>query len=231
MELPALDHIAHEFGHGVIFTSAGFPPGDPVGLQLHEGFADVIGQIVEKLRQPAGTGPERSSDWDLHEDGGLCGDGSISGYVRSGERDDSSQHWWSGPGGSYPFNNILHLEDDPPSGSAHENGNKLNVALRLVTVGGQNPVCGRMPWLSGCNVSVNAIGQDRAFRIFFTGLQYYLPSNSNWNVLAAYLSLAAWDLYRYCPHYPATYEQQAINKAFAAIGHPNTGEPFNCTPW
>lgn len=43
----SLDVIAHEWGHGVIDTSANFPCTDPepdsVGCQLHEGFADVIG--------------------------------------------------------------------------------------------------------------------------------------------------------------------------------------------
>jgi hypothetical protein len=219
----ALDIIAHEWGHGVIFTSANFN-----NLQLQEGFADVIGQTVEKLRQPAGFGLEQSSDWTIGEDAGT------SGYIRSGATDDGDGgHIWYGPGGSRPFNDKLHRDDQPPveGDQAHSRGNMMNVVFRLLSDGGTNPICARLPALSGCATSTTGQGFTKASTILFNTVQYYAVSTSQWADLATYASQAAFDNYSACgalPKYHATDEQAAVNSAFTAIGCPRTTPAVRC---
>lgn len=105
-----LDVIAHEWGHGVISTSANFPciTANTLPCQLHEGWADVIGNTVEKLRQPAGSGVEQSSDWTIHEDNGL------GGYHRGALNDGDTGHTWTRlDGTSIIVNQAVHRQDDP----------------------------------------------------------------------------------------------------------------------
>lgn len=217
----ALDVIAHEWGHGVIFTSANFN-----NNQLHEGFADVIGQMVEKMKQPSGSGIEQSSDWNEGEDV------ANSGYFRSGSTDDGTAgHSINGPGGSYTFNDAFHRDDESGNTEAHNRGNMMNVVFRLLSDGGTNPVCARLPTLSGCSTSVTGQGFSKASTILFQTVEYYAPSTSTWEDLATYASQAAFDNYERCDalgHYPATAEQNAVNNAFTAIGYPRLTSANTC---
>ena len=141
----ALDVIAHEWGHGVSGMSANFisqctQPQNDVQCQLNEGFADVIGHVVEKLRQPAGTGPEQDSDWTMHEDN------AFSGYARGALDDGTAGHDWfgirivNGQRVFRTFNHFVHRDDQPAGQLQHERGNQLAMALRLLADGGSNPI-------------------------------------------------------------------------------------------
>jgi len=231
----ALDAIAHEWGHGVIFTSsANFPCVTPntVPCQLHEGFADVIGQIVEKLKQPAGSGLELSSDWTIHEDN------ATAGYVRGALDDGDSGHTWIGLNGfTTSFNQAVHRQDAdgsdplvPQITQDHLRGNMLNMALRLLVEGGTNPICTRHPEYGGCATTVN--GQlTKGGQILFDTVQFYAPSTAQWADLATYASQAAFDLYSDCtafPKYEAGAEQNSVNQAFTAIGYPRLTAANRC---
>jgi len=201
----ALDIVAHEWGHGVIYTSAGWDYGDSIGAQLHEGFADVIGYTVEWDHQPPGSGWERA-DWMAGEDTGAV--------QRRVDVDDGA--------GGYEYH-----KDDGTDEEAHHRGHQLAVAFRLLAVGGQNPVCSRLPGLSGCDVSVTALGLEKARRIFFHTLTHYCTSSTGWEDLPDLMILAAYHLYRQCPigrpGDPALEEQRAVDEAFTAIGYPGSG--------
>lgn len=229
----AMDIIAHEWGHGVIYSSfSNFDPAtNPVWQQLHEGFADVIGQMVEKLREPlppcqpqrdgscleVPSGPEQSGDWDIGEDASAIGQ-----YLRSGNRDD-------GPGGHLYFdggvNNLFHRTDVFPQ-QPHDYGNMLNVVFYLLTKGGANPACARF---NNCNIVVPALGFQTAAQILFDTVQFTARPNSRWEDLAQQASLAAFNRYGLCERgYSAAGYQDAVDKAFSAIGYPRTTPPYTC---
>lgn len=219
----SLDQIGHEWGHGVINTTAGFPTGyyHPVGDQLSEGFADVIGQLVEKIIEPAGAGVETSSDWDLAEDVSPSGQ-----YAFSGTRDDGDVgHYY----GLYHFDNKLHRYDGPDPASNHDRSNMLNVVYYLLSQGGPNPICGRM---NNCSITVPAgLGPQAAGQLLFDTLRFYLPSNTTWETLPDYANFATFDLYSRCgasPKYDAADKQQAVRKAFEAIGYGTTNANRTC---
>lgn len=216
----SLDHIGYEWGHGVIHTTANFPYSG-TGAELHEGFADVIGHAVEKLRQSWGSGVEQSADWHMHEDT------ATSGYARSGEVDDGSGHTWTGPNGSHSFNDRLHKDDNDFGLSAHDTGNMLSVVFYVLSDGEYNPICNRIT-VMGCGQNVPGLGFHTTAQIMFDAIQFYLPSNSTWEYLADYVSMAAFDLYNDCPFYAADSEQDAVNLAFNAIGYPRIAAPISC---
>ncbi|MBI4916709.1 MAG: M4 family metallopeptidase [Acidobacteria bacterium] len=202
-----LDMVAHEWGHGVIFTTAKFDRNDPVGAQLHEGFADFIGYATEWHRQPAGSGSEQA-EWRMGEDNGAA--------ARWVDSDD-------GDGG------LSFHADDPASANQepHGSGNRIGVAFRLLDVGGRNDVCNRPPQnsFSGCSTTVGALGLTKSSRILFRTLTQYAYSTAGWNDLVELGLMAAFDLYSACGKCgEALTEQQSTYDAFKAIGH--TPHPF-----
>jgi len=223
----SLDQIAHEWGHGVINSTAGFStttcvPHTPcVGTQLSEGFADVFGQLVEKMYEPLGSGPETSSDWDLAEDVSKIGQ-----YAFSGNRDDGSGHYY----GNFPmFDNKLHRLDGADPANDHDRGNMLNVVYYLLSEGGANPACTR---LYNCGTTVpTGLGSYGAGKLLFDTLQFYLPSTTTWDTLPNYANFATFDLYSRCsttPKYDAADKQESVRKAFEAIGYATTNANRTC---
>jgi len=207
-----LDVVAHEWGHQVINKTAHWDWNLDYGGQLHEGFADVIGYATEWYRQPAGTGCEKA-EWKFGEDDGTP--------ARRVDVDDG------------PFGYTFHKDDDPQITEAHARGNMLGVAYRLLKDGGTNPVCGRLPSLSGCPVSVSGQGLTKASRILFRTLTVYCTSSTHWDPLGRLAQWSAWDLYHNCASQPppgnsALAEQQAANWAFTAIGYPSDMEYETC---
>lgn len=230
-----LDIVAHEWGHGVIFTSSNFDRNTLVGRQLHEGFADVIGQAVEKTRQLTGTGLERSSDWHIGEDASTADPlTGVTTYIRSGEVDDQAGgHLWRGPNGSTLVDHKMHREDDLGENNTfgHDRGNQLNVAFRLLASGGTNPVCTRISTAQGCGTTMTGIGFTKARAILFDALQWYLAPGSQWADLADAANLAAYSRYNKCgvdPYWNASAEQAAVDNAFTRIGYPRLGSELAC---
>ncbi len=233
----ALDQIAHEWGHGVIFTDVpNLISGNPeFGHAMHEGWADVIGQMVEKLTEPVGgtnpagstypAGPEMSRDWDLGEDMVTDSQAFTQSalhyqYAYSGARDDGTAgHSF----GNYTINMRLHKNDDPVQPGTpqdHSQGNMLNVVYKILTEGGANPACVRLGTV--CNTG-SGVGLSSASAIMFDTIQYWVTYNVDWDTLRSAMKAAAFDHFNTCPSYNASAEQLNVRLAFTAIGY---SEPF-----
>lgn len=230
----ALDVIAHEWGHGVIDTGASFPCSTVGSLacQLHEGFADVIGTAVEKLKQPTGTGIEQSSDWTLHEDNGA------GGYHR-GALDDGAGHTWTRlDGTTLTFNHFVHRQDvmgattTAAQQQEHARGTMLHMAFRLLAEGGGNPICAREPMYQGCGTTgMIGVGISKASEILLDTVAYYAPSTARWEDLATYATAAAFNRYSDCywsPTYDASGDQDAVDQAFEKVGYPRLTAAHTC---
>jgi len=233
----ALDVVAHEWGHGVIFESVGWTLGPPNERDLHEGWAEVVGHAVEWASEPPLADPNNpqpeTAEWQFSEDAFEDGNGTY----RDVTTDD-------GPGG-YSYHAI-----DTPGASefGHYGGFPLPVALYLSATGGyegdytegpSNPVCHRAPPINpapyGCEgsaktIEVTPLDPDRAGAIFFRVLTQYATSASDWPDFVYLAKQAALDLYATSdPCYNADTEQQSVIDAFGAIGYPSSsGIICNC---
>jgi Zn-dependent metalloprotease len=211
----ALDTVAHEFGHGVIYSLKG--SGGFTDDALDEGFADVIGVMVEKKRHPTGTGLEQNSDWHLFED-------QDCGHARSADIDDgASGHSFCGGN----VDNKYHVNDEPMQTdySGHRTGNMLVVAYKLLAEGGENVWCDANPTDPSCGAAMTGVGVHAASRILFDTLRYYVPYSVSWSHLPFFAQEAAFNTYNRCTTtgYDAQAEQEAVQSAFARIGYPSSG--------
>ncbi len=221
--------IAHEWGHGTIFATAGWSRDTTSGRQYHEGWADVISYLTEWYREPGGD-PDNpaaeTADWTSGEDR----DSSVQNPGRRVDEDD-------GLGG------FSYHESDPPGvpdDYGHYGGHKLAVAYKLSSMqtddwGNFNPVCTRLYWLDACDIDVPTIGYWKAGEIFFRVLTVYSTFSSDWYDFADLAKQAARDLYgSFLPPTcdDAVEEQRSVADAFAAIGYPGTpGLICTCEPW
>ncbi|HEX6085821.1 MAG TPA: hypothetical protein VF266_14915 [Thermoanaerobaculia bacterium] len=206
----ALDVIAHEWGHGVTYTRAEFPvdgdtadPATLIAQQLDEGFADVIANIVERLRHSLPSGYtmqagdadeqavplEKSGDWTIHED--VAGytnapTNTILGYARGAKDDGPSGHYYPNQAGTFgsAIKDRLHKNDPDvpltPYGP-HDHGNMLVVVLKLLTEGGKNPLCYRTSAPGFCTSAPNvtALGFTKARKILWDTIAR-VPANAYW---------------------------------------------------
>ena len=217
-----LDVVAHEWGHGVVWSTAGFSNVDgTVGAQLNEGFADVIGHAVERYRQSAGSGVEKA-DWMFGEDNFIDEDDSEATMRQVDSFDEEKParfHRLDRSGEEYEDTNDRHFR-----------GNMLGVAFRLLAVGQKNPICdweGRDENID-CTITVTGQGLDKATRILFRTLTQYAYDSMGWGDLADVAKAAAFDLYSVCPAKNGGAEQIAANKALGAIGYPGSGGYYQC---
>ena len=228
-----LDLIAHEWGHGVVETTADFPyPNDTaIGSQLHEGFADFIGHAVERYRQPDGSGPEKR-DWQFGEDNRHLESGNWVSYPR--RRVDVFECVTTPCTSPFTpkFRARFHRLDrsgDPDTDEAHNRGNMLGVAFRLMAEGGTNPICTWPLWDgTGCDIDVNGVGLTAATRILFRTLSVYAYDTMDSEDIADLGKAAAFDLYNVCPFKNGGLQQVAVNAAFGAIGYPGTAGYYQC---
>ncbi|HEX7151334.1 MAG TPA: hypothetical protein VF618_07580 [Thermoanaerobaculia bacterium] len=240
----SLDLVGHEWGHGVVITAVNFNVATTVGEQMNEGWADVIGTLVEKKTQPAGTGLEQSSDYKMEEDSALNGT-----YARAALDDDAdgiSGHDWVGPNGSHHFDDKLHRQDTLHSTEPHATGNMLVVAYRIMAEGGStdlpsglNPVCARpnaVNLYAGCTAA-NAmtaserLGASKTGTLLFYAITHTVPSSTTWTTVADRVNEAAFARYNQCSagsSFNAAAEQNAVRKAFAGIGYPRTAADIQC---
>jgi hypothetical protein len=132
--------------------------------------------------------------------------------------------------------NFSFHRDDPPSGQGIYGGaNRLPVVLRLMAIGGSNPVCSRLPNLSGCTLSVTGIGITKASKILVRTLAVYTVNGTQWEDLADLAVQSAFDLYQVCRFglcpdrvYSALPEQYTAGNAFEAIGYGPVNDPQTC---
>jgi hypothetical protein len=225
-----LDVMAHEWGHGVVESTADFPHDDPytVGAQLHEGFADFLGHAVERYRQPDGSGPEKR-DWLFGEDNRHLESGNWVSYPR--RRVDVFECVTTPCTSPYTpkFSALFHRLQSVNDTDAHDRGNMLGVAFRLLAEGGSNPICDWPLWDgTDCDIDVSAISLTAATRILFRTLTVYAYDTMDWDDIADLGKAAAFDLYSACPFKNGRLQQAAFNEAFAAIGYPGTAGYYQC---
>jgi len=176
----ALDIMAHEIGHGVIFNTTGM---DYVyaGIEgeLHEGFADVIGHGVEWMQPSPRAGEE--PDWEGGEDTGQAD--------RRVDVDEGTHRFF--------YSDTVHI------GTPHSRGTPLPVAMRLLSEGGTNPACvyggphNRPNPDDLCDVSVGSLGVQTAFKIYYKMLDDYVVPSTTWYHLRGDIIAAAGDLEGY----------------------------------
>ena len=206
----ALDVMAHEWGHGVTYTRAELPVDGPPGTdttiaqQLDEGFADVIGNIVERLRHSTPSGftmqagdadeqaipLEKAGDWTIHEDvAGYTNSptNTILGYARGAKDDGPNGHYYPNQAGTLgsAIKDRLHKNDPDvpvtPYGP-HDHGNMLVVVLKLLTEGGKNPLCYRtsgVPSFCSSAPTVTALGFTAARKILWDTIAR-IPTDAYW---------------------------------------------------
>jgi len=230
----ALDIIAHEWGHGVI-QHAGIDRNlDAWRAKFHEGYADIIGHMVEGLRQPWGPGEEYTDfetfDWEYSEDvyqpgpppsdaNHDCGTGNDWVQRRTPLWSDCLDRYWS-----------LHRDDPCLLSDAYNcEGSRLVEVFYLLTKGGYNKICAEKPTLFGCKQGPNPVkvtpldgdprtAFDLASEILFHALVNNCPSISPWdgnwiNRVGVQVGLSAEEL-------QGAAAKASVYQAFTAIGYP-----------
>ncbi len=221
----ALDIVAHEWSHAVSKHSAvnftllctAYDFGE--ACQMGEGFADVMGHIVEwKVHTTEGPGYE-TYDWIAGEDWNPA-----STELRRAHEFSSQL--------CPAFHYSVHTSDDTCEDNSdydvHATGNRLAVVLKLMTVGGTNPGYGN-PHCPGCpGLYVTPLDSDpatsleEAARIMWRVLTVEADqSSTDWDYLPFYAHAAVKDLY---PPLSSECEaaQTTVRDAFLAVGYPET---------
>ena len=168
----ALDIMAHEVGHGVVFNTTGMNYIiEEIEGEFHEGFADIFAHGVE-WNQPTPR-PGEEADWTGGED-----------YGDPPRRVDEDA-------GNLRF----FYTDNQHDGSPHARGSLLPVAMRLLAVGGANPACQlgshNQPDPDVCWFSVDSLGVETAFKIYYRALDNYVIPSSTWHHMTGYAIAAA----------------------------------------
>jgi len=179
----ALDILAHEIGHGVVFNTTGLNyVFEGIEGALHEGFADIFGHGVEWMQPSPRPGEE--PDWKGGEDFGTP--------VRRSDVDCGSQKFF--------------YSDSQHDGSPHARGTLLPVAMRLLAGGGTNPACDAVqspeclpqdPLHNQpnpndlCSVAVESLDIETAFKIYYRMLDVYVTPSTTWLHMPGYAIAAA----------------------------------------
>jgi hypothetical protein len=178
----ALDIMAHEIGHGVVFNTTGMAYNDETAGELHEGFADVFAHGVEWTQPPPRLGEE--ADWTLGED-------FEDPPTRRSDADCGTLRFF--------------YSDTQHDGSTQARGSLLPVGMRLLAVGGTNPACEpaqspECPTGSShnqpnpndcCFVSVGSLDVETAFKIYYRMLDEYVFPSTTWLHMPGYAIAAA----------------------------------------
>jgi hypothetical protein len=218
----SLDVISHEWGHGVDTTSPGDfvsrcpGPGHTEICEMMEGFGEVVGHIVERLKQ-------LTQDPDLNDDTFF-----VENWDWAAQEDSTPPSGWPDlrRADRYSSNTCppgphhsVHAEDVGCGGGPYSpNGNRLAVVLKLMTDGGHNPAYGQMSPCTGCDINVAPLGFDMAARILFRVLDTEADAGTvDWDELPYLARGAVRDLFsdEECPAIQTT-----VFDAFAAVGYP-----------
>ena len=162
------DVFGHEYGHAIVDFSV--PGGLTYSYEsgaLHEGYADIFGETLERER----TG---SCDWLMGEDIDV---GGFTGPIRSAVNPNSL----GDPARFYDSNFYCGYSD---YGGVHTNSSVVSHAAYLMVEGGS---------FNGCSVS--AVGRDKMERIFYRALTQYFTSSTSFNSAYSVLNSACSDLY------------------------------------
>ncbi|MEM9488412.1 MAG: M4 family metallopeptidase [Myxococcota bacterium] len=192
------DVVAHEMTHAVIENTAGLIYQGESGA-LNEAMSDIFGVAVGSHSH---GGVVDANTWLLAEDvftPGIPGD-SLR-YMDNPTRDGISTDY-------YPTRYIGDLD----YGGVHWNSGIANLAFYLLVSGGTHP-------RGMTNISVPAIGIEKAEQIFYRALSTYMTPSTNFAGARMATSRAARDLYGFG-------EYSALHRAWSAVGVPGSYTNF-----
>lgn len=156
--LGVLDVTAHELGHAMTEYEANLIYSGESGA-LNEGASDILAAAVEAYVD----GGTSSSVWDIGEDCWLAG--SALRYMSAPSADGSSKDHYSD-----------RFTGSGDNGGVHYNSGIANHFFYLLTEGGQHH---NAAFRSG--YTVNGIGVDAAYAIWYRALQSYMTSSTNFS--------------------------------------------------
>ncbi len=207
MPLTAIDIGAHEMTHGVTSNSAKLVYQAESGA-LNESFSDIFGTCVEWRSKPT------KADWDMGADIGALR--SLQ-YPKSHANPDTYK-------GVY-WVNTADVTDANDYGGVHTNSGVQNHWFYILTMGEQGINDNNKAY------SVKGIGMDKAAKIAFKTLTFYLTSGSNYSDARINSLKSASDIYGNCsPEYVATayaWDAVGVTGTFSCTVAPNAG--FNST--
>ncbi len=167
-----LDVVGHELTHGVTEFTSGLIYENESGA-LNESFSDMMGNTTEFYADQAGRDPAAEPDWLIGEDVIPAG---VYGGSEAGFRDMSDPR-----ADGDPDHYSERYTGTSDNGGVHTNSGIPNQAYWLAVNGGRNAGCdavdsGGHTHQADCDVTVAALGLDRATQVFyraFTSLTEY----------------------------------------------------------
>ncbi|HSH67591.1 MAG TPA: M4 family metallopeptidase, partial [Bacteroidia bacterium] len=198
LPLTAIDIGAHEMTHGVTSNSAKLVYQSESGA-LNESFSDIFGTCVEWRSKPT------KADWEMGADIGALRD---LRYPKSHANPDTYK-------GVY-WVNTADVSDANDYGGVHTNSGVQNHWFYILCMGEQGINDNNQTY------SVKGIGMDKAAKIAFRNLTFYLTPNSDYASSRTYSLKAAADLY----NGDCSPEYVAVAYAWDAVGVTGT---FSCS--
>jgi len=195
-----LDVVGHELTHGVTEFTSGLIYENESGA-LNESFSDMMGNTAEFYADGRGLDPAAKPDWLIGEDvipAGVYG-GAEAGFRNMADprADGDPDHYSERATGT------------SDNGGVHTNSGIPNHAYYLAVNGGRNAGCGISPsghrHIADCDVSVRALGLDRASDIFYKGFTSMTEFANMCDARSATLAVARGS-------------RKSIDSAWAAVG-------------
>lgn len=191
-----LDIVAHELTHGVTRETSNLRYADDSGA-INEAMSDVFGAICETWKR----GRLTADTWKIGEKSHTPNvPNDALRYMDNPTLDGISRDF-------YPER----YSGTQDNGGVHFNSGIANLAFYLLTAGGTHP-------RGKSDVTVPALGLERAGRIFYRANTTYLTSTSQYPDLRAATMRAAKDLF-------GDAERDAVGKAWTAVGVGDPGRP------
>jgi len=166
-----LDVVGHELTHGVTQFTSNLIYQDESGA-LNESFSDMMGNTIEFYAAARGLDPAASPDWLIGEDVILVPD-VAPGFRNMGDPQEDAD----------PDHYSEFIVTDADNGGVHSNSGIPNHAYYLAVNGGKNAGCDAVGsnghrHTADCDITVPALGVDRAAQIFYAGFTS-LPEFAN----------------------------------------------------
>ncbi len=166
-----LDVVGHELTHGVTQFTSNLIYEDESGA-LNEAFSDMMGNTIEFYAAANGLDPAATPDWLIGEDIILVPD-AAPGFRNMGDPQEDAD----------PDHYSEFIVTEADNGGVHSNSGIPNHAYYLAVNGGKNAGCDAVgsnghQHTADCDVTVPALGVDRAAQVFYAGFTS-LPEFAN----------------------------------------------------
>jgi Zn-dependent metalloprotease len=157
-----LDVVAHEWTHGVTEFTSNLIYENESGA-LNESFSDMMGATAEFYAAKEGLDPAAAPDWLIAEDVYKAPDAALGFRNMSDPREDDDPDHYSEK-----------FVGEADNGFVHSNSGIPNHAYYLAVNGGKNAGCDTVGsnghrHTADCDVTVPAVGLDRAAEVFYDG--------------------------------------------------------------